>query len=29
VDGGEWRVPPGLPSASDDYGGAAGILIVE
>ncbi|HEU5048903.1 MAG TPA: glycogen-binding domain-containing protein [Gemmatimonadales bacterium] len=29
VDGGEWRVPPGLPSAGDDFGGAAGILIVE
>ncbi len=29
VDGGQWIVPPGLPSSTDEFGGAAGILIVE
>lgn len=29
VDGGQWVVPPGLPSSTDEFGGAAGILIVE
>lgn len=29
VDGGQWIVPPGLPSSSDEFGGAAGILIME
>lgn len=28
VDGGAWRVPPGLPRIPDDFGGAAGVLIV-
>lgn len=29
VDGGEWRVPPGLPSSDDEFGGSAGLLVVE
>ena len=29
VDGGQWIVPPGLPGSTDEFGGAAGILIVE
>jgi hypothetical protein len=29
VNGGQWIVPPGLPSSNDEFGGAAGILIVE
>lgn len=28
-DAGEWRVPPGMHSSSDEFGGDAGILIVE
>lgn len=29
VDGGQWVVPLGLPSSTDEFGGAAGILIVD
>jgi hypothetical protein len=29
VDGGEWGVPPGLPTVADDFGGAVGLLVVE
>jgi hypothetical protein len=29
VNGGQWIVPPGLPSSTDEFGGAAGILIME
>lgn len=28
VDGGAWRVPPGLARVEDDFSGAAGLLIV-
>lgn len=28
IDGGEWRVPDGLASVGDDFGGAAGLLLV-
>ena len=29
VDGGPWLVPPGVPSSSDEFGGAVGILVVK
>ncbi len=29
VNGGQWIVPPGLPSSTDEFGGAAGMLILE
>ena len=29
VDGGAWRVPPGLLAATDEFGGAVGILTIE
>ena len=29
IDGGQWIVPPGLLSMSDEFGGAVGLLIVE
>ena len=29
VDGGAWRAPAGIPSSTDEFGGAAGLLIVE
>ena len=29
VDGGAWRVPPGLPAVADEFGGAVGLLVVE
>lgn len=28
VDGGAWRVPPGLPPVTDDFNGVAGLLVV-
>lgn len=28
VDGGPWRVPSGLASVTDEFGGVAGVLIV-
>jgi hypothetical protein len=28
VDGGTWSVPPGVPTVADEFGGAAGLLIV-
>jgi hypothetical protein len=28
VDGGPWGVPPGMPHASDDFGGDAGLFVV-
>ncbi|HEX9895972.1 MAG TPA: glycogen-binding domain-containing protein, partial [Gemmatimonadales bacterium] len=28
VDGGPWRVPPGIPAEDDDLGGKAGVLLV-
>lgn len=28
VDGGEWRPPPGLPTAADEFGGTVGLLVV-
>ncbi|HEX6645013.1 MAG TPA: glycogen-binding domain-containing protein [Gemmatimonadales bacterium] len=28
ADGGAWVVPPGLPVSEDEFGGAAGVLIV-
>ena len=29
VNGGPWRVPPGLLSMSDEFGGTVGLLVVE
>ena len=29
LDGGEWQVPPGLPSTQRDFAGAAGVLLIE
>jgi len=29
LDRGEWRVPPGLPSVSDEFGGRVGLLVIE
>jgi len=29
VDGGEWRVPPGVPAVDDGFGGEVGVLVVE
>jgi hypothetical protein len=29
VDGGAWRVPPGLLTATDEFGGSVGILTIE
>lgn len=29
VDGGQWFVPPGLLSMSDEFGGAVGLLVIE
>jgi hypothetical protein len=29
VNGGEWTVPPGLLSMSDEFGGTVGLLVVE
>ena len=28
VDGGDWRPPPGLPTALDEFGGTVGMLVV-
>ena len=28
ADGGEWRVPPGLPTTPDDFGGVVGVLVI-
>jgi hypothetical protein len=28
VDGGEWTPPPGVPTASDGFGGSVGIIVV-
>jgi hypothetical protein len=28
IDGGEWLPPPGLPTASDGFGGTVGVLVV-
>jgi hypothetical protein len=28
-DGGEWQVPPGLPSTQREFAGAAGVLLIE
>jgi hypothetical protein len=28
VDGGPWRAPPGLPDATDDFGGLVGVLVI-
>lgn len=28
VNGGAWRAPPGMPTASDDFGGEVGLLVV-
>jgi hypothetical protein len=28
VNGGRWMVPPGLPPILDEFGGAAGLLVV-
>jgi hypothetical protein len=28
VDGGEWMPPPSLPVVHDEFGGAAGVLVV-
>lgn len=29
LNGGPWMVPPGLPPISDEFGGSAGLLVVE
>jgi 1,4-alpha-glucan branching enzyme len=29
VNGGPWRVPPGLLSMVDEFGGSVGLLIIE
>ena len=29
VDGGPWRVPPGLPAIPDDFGSLVGLLVVQ
>jgi hypothetical protein len=29
VDGGAWQVPPGLPTAQDEFAGAAGLLLID
>jgi AMP-activated protein kinase-like protein len=29
LNGGRWTVPPGLPSISDEFGGSAGLLVIE
>jgi hypothetical protein len=29
LDGGEWQVPPGLPSTQREFAGAAGVLLIE
>jgi hypothetical protein len=29
LNGGRWMVPPGLPSISDEFGGSAGLLVIE
>ena len=29
IDAGQWIVPPGLPSRADEFGGSAGVLIVQ
>jgi hypothetical protein len=29
VDGGQWIVPPGLLSMSDEFGGTVGLLVIE
>ena len=29
LDGGDWRVPPGLPSTQREFAGAAGVLLIE
>jgi hypothetical protein len=29
VDGGAWRVPPGLAAVADEFGGAVGLLVIE
>ena len=29
LNGGSWRVPPGLPPITDEFGGAVGLLVVE
>jgi hypothetical protein len=29
ADGGEWRVPPGVPVVDDGFGGEVGVLVVE
>jgi hypothetical protein len=28
ADGGLWRVPPNLPSVTDEFGGEVGLLVV-
>jgi hypothetical protein len=29
LDGGDWQVPPGLPSTQGEFAGAAGVLLIE
>jgi len=29
VDGGEWVAPPGLVTVSDEFGGEAGLLVID
>jgi 1,4-alpha-glucan branching enzyme len=29
VNGGDWTVPPGLLSMTDEFGGTVGLLVVE
>jgi hypothetical protein len=29
IDGGNWLVPPGLLSMSDEFGGTVGLLVIE